>query len=267
MANTTHRIVKTPNPSVWSLAVTVKAEILAGRPDFTPVEGTAYKDFPKWFKDSAFMKYWGDYTYVQSEDGQDPESVRLIFVKNFTPQEAAQPFRTIESFGDHSWPAIMKAIAFPPVQGIHGSHNGVVGGRGGIVVSKLHIERRVVVPPVSEGSKFITEEFFSNVPFAIPLYEVPIPTEVSWDIPDGPKGSFVGLHPKILIPDTQTATAGIVQGEASNASGICRGQFFPATNFEGWQRYVLKHTQTFQNGYYAIRVWVEPPNEPEKQII
>lgn len=267
MPGITHRIVKTPNPSVWSLAVTVQADILGTKPDFTPMEGTAYKNFPKWLISSDFLKNWGDYTYVQSEDGNTPGSVTLLFVKNFTPEENSTPFRTITYFDDHRWPAIMLAIGFPPVQGVNHSHNGIINGKSAIILSKMYSERRVIIPEVNEGTLFKKEEFFSNVPFTIPQYDTPVETEVFWDIPNGPHGSFVGLHPDIPIPHTQVATAGIVEGNQSEASSIQKGQFFPATNFEDWSTYVWKHTQEFQNGYYAVRIWVTPPTQPEAQVI
>lgn len=267
MANTTHRIVKTPNPSVWSLAVTVKESILATQPDFTPVEGTPYSQFPKWFKDSSFEKNWGSYTYVSNEDGAEPGTVRLIFVKNFTASQTSTPFRTTTYFEDKSWPAVMKAIAFFPVQGVSHSHNGIIGGKSAIILSKMYAERRVIIPEVSEGTLWTKEEFFSNTPFTIPQYPVPTPTEVFWDLPNGPRGSFVGLHGKILIPHTQTATAGIVQGEQADASGICKGQSFPETNFLDWSPYVVRHTQSFDNGYYGIKLSVTPPDQPESEVI
>lgn len=267
MANTTHRIVKTPNPSVWSLVVSVQASELASQPDFTPAEGTAYKDFPRWLKDNSYIQKWGDYTYVANEDGDNPGDVRLVFCKNFTATENSTPFRTTTYFGNHTWPAILQAIAFPPVQGQHHASNGLIGGKSAIILSKQYSERRVVIPEANEGTLFTVEEFFSNVPFVIPRYPTPVLTEVSWDIPNGPKGQFYGLHPDIRIPHTQVAVAGIVQGDQAAASGISKGQFFPATNFEEWSDYYLSQSQDFQYGYYSKRVKVSPPDQPEPQTI
>lgn len=267
MATPTHRIVKTPNPSVWSLAVTVGVGQLSLDPDFTPVEGTAYKDFPRWFKDNSYIKKWADYTYIASEDGPHAGEVVLIFCKNFTDIEIGTPFRTTTEFGNKNWPAILLAIAFPQVPGIHGSSNGVIGGKAATILSKVYSERRVVIPECNEGTLFITEEFFSNKPFVIPQYPTPVETEVSWDIPNGAKGSFIGLHGDILIPHTQTASAGIVQGDAAAASGVQKGQFFPATNFEEWASYYISHTQSFQNGYYGVRKRIVPPQQPDPSTI
>lgn len=257
----THRIIKTPNPSVWSLAVTAKASILASQPDFTPVEGTAYKDFPKWLKDSSYIKKWGNYTYVGSEDGSNPGDVVLIFVKNFTAQENATPYRTTTYFGDHPWPPVLKVVVLLPAGNT--ATNGSINGTSALFIGKKYKARVVFIPDCREGTKFIEEDFFSNVPFDIPQYIVPVATGVSFDVP-GTSANFPdSLHPEIIIPETEVVSYALISGTAFGASQTLKGQVFPKTNFTDWGQYVKSDQQTYNQGYPRKRITVIPPNPPK----
>lgn len=265
--NDTHQPIRTPNPSVWNLEVTVKASILASNPDITPVEGTPYDQFPKWFKDSAYIKQYGGYTYIDNKDGPQRGDVTLIFCKNFTAEQATQAYRTYYRFGNHRWPPQLLALAFIKDNAFPRAINGVVKGKGAVIVGPTYYVRRVMIPEINEGSRFKIEEFFSNIPLPISQYLVPVPTEVMWDIP-GARGSIPEcLHPKIVVPHTQSASAGIVQGDASAASGIIAGQTFPETDMVELEPYVVSQSNDFeQGGYHSIRVTVEPPDTPEAII-
>lgn len=264
--NVTHQPIRTPNPSVWNLEVTVKASQLATDPDFTPTEGTAYNLFPKWLKDSAYIRKWGEYTYIDNRDGPQKGDVTLVFCKNFTAAEAATPFRTYWRYGNHRWPPQLLALSFIKDNNFPRAINGTIKGQAGVILGPNYYVRRVLIPEINEGSRFLVEEFFSNTALPISSGLVPVPTEVMWDIP-GARGSVPEcLHPDIRIPHTQSATIGIVAGNVSDAAGVIAGQFFPETEMTELEPYVISQSNDFSSGYSSTRVTVYPPQTPEPLI-
>ncbi len=281
----THRLFPTPNPSFWSLRVEIEQSVLVADPEIIPAEGALYKDFKRKIFSKDWLKKYGEYRYVSSDSGSaaqpvnavypsnsmaqhkgemEDATVSLLFLPTLTDEQRNTPYRSTWSFGDHYWHPILESLIFYEDKNFPRTTNGGRGGQTAIITGPTYYVREVYRPSVTEGSRFFTEEFFSDVPYDIPYYPVPIPTAVSYDLP-GVRGSFPEcLHPKIIVPATQTADASFVLGLQGGASGVLQGQLFPATNFTEWEPYVVAHQQNFQNGYLAKRVTVYPPLENER---
>lgn len=253
----THRTIPSPNPTFRSLRVIVGEDSYASNGGIIPPEGTLYKDPAfKGFFGRDYLKEFEDFRYVTQDSGTDGA---LIFVRSMTQQVRDTAFRSTWSFGDHYWHPVLESLNFFEDFNFPRSTNGGRGGKSAIVTGPTYYVRQVYRPSVNEGSRFFTEEFFSDVPYNIPQYPTPVPTAVSYDLP-GVNGSIPEcLHPRILVPTTRPASASFVLGNQTSTGGALPGQLFPATNFEDWEPYVVSHKQDFQNGYHAIRITVYPP--------
>lgn len=257
--NDTHSLHSTPNNTLWLLKVEVQVTVLASDPFMVPPEGTLYKNFDKRLFGKDWLKAFEDYRYIQSAEGENANVVSLLFFPSLTDAQRNKPYRTLSYFGDHRWPPILHSIVFIKDNTFPRFTSGGKGGQGAIISGPTYYAREVYTPECYEGSRFLQEEFISDVPYNIPLYPVPVPTAVSYDLP-GIRGSFPEcLHPKIVIPAAQTANAAFVAGDYATTSGAVQGQVFPATNFEDWSPYVLTDKQWFDNGYRRTRIQVAPP--------
>lgn len=177
------------------------------------------------------------------------------------------PYRETPTFGNHYWHPILQSLVFIEDHNFPRSTYGGRGGQSAIVTGPTYYARQIYQPSVSEGTRFIKKEYFADTPFLIPSFLVPIPTSVAYDLP-GLRGSFPEcLHPKIIIPSTQTATAAFVAGNQSGASSALSGQKFPETNFTEWRPYVVSAEQGMKNeGWYMATITVLPPLTPERII-
>jgi len=254
-----------------------------------PAEGALYKDFIAKAFPKSFLKQCSDYRYVNGENGLQPHAtpparvmgmaqplvtsdgeatVGLLFLPNMSQEEMDTPFRTTTSFGNHRWPPILQALAFFKDHNLPRSSFGTRYGQGAYISGPTYYVREIYQCEVNEGSRFIMEEFFSNAPFSIPLYPVPIPRAVYFDIP-GVRGGFPEcIGPEIRIPRTQSASsASYITGNAAIANGAVNGQYYPATDMEEWEPYILTDQQDFQEGYVRKRIRVLPPYVDDDLIV
>lgn len=255
----THRTLPTPDPTRRSLAVTVAGSVLTSNPVLPP-RGTLYRDFPETIKSSDLNEKFGGYKYTEQGPNTDDGGAVLLFAPNMTEEERQTPFNTMVEFGNHYWHPILKSIVFIPDRNFPLT---TTGPQGEIVTGFRHYVRVVFVPGVREGTLFTTEEFISDIPPVIPQYPTPTPTFVSYDYLDA-EGTFPEcLHDRIALPSLRTAFATFAT-DPTSASGATSGQVFPATNFIGWEPYVVSHKPTFNNGvWYHARITATPPPEPE----
>lgn len=181
--------------------------------------------------------------------------------------EKMTPYRETPTFGNHYWHPILQSLVFIEDHNFPRSTYGGRGGQSAIVTGPTYYARQIYQPSVSEGTRFLKKEYFADTPFLIPSFLVPIPTSVAYDLP-GLRGSFPEcLHPKILIPATQTATASFVAGNQGGASSALRGQRFPETNFTEWRPYIVSAEQGQKNGgWYMATILVIPPLQPDRII-
>lgn len=259
-----HTSIPTPNPTERALLVGVEESAFANNPDILPAIGTAYKDCAKALISKDYEKKWGEYIYTEQRGDYG-----LLFAKNKTVAEANTPFRTTTWFGNHRWPPILQAILIIEDFGAPRSFTRISGTELVPAIGPSYYDRVVYIPDVSEGTRFVKDEFCGPTQFIIPQTPVPVPTAVDYLLPGGVGRSFPEcLHPKILIPPTSTATAELVAGAAVGIGTSLEGQLFPATNFEEWSPYVLSDTQEITNGvWYRTRIRVFPPGQPDAILL
>jgi len=257
----THTTSSTPNPRDRSLIVTVGETTYASNPFCLPKEGTLYKDFPKGIKSDDYLKQFAEYVYVC----QIPTH-KLLFAPNKTPQEANTPYRSVFSkFGNHRWHPILKNLVLLENPSFPRATNFILNGEQGFANAPSYDDQYIYIPDVNEGSRFLTQEYFSPRPFVIPSYRVPIPTGIQYSLGDL-KGSFQDcLHDDIEIPAARQSNAIFLGSTALSGSGSQSGQFFPKTNFQTWLPYVVYDEQELQvegGGWYRKRIRVYPPLRP-----
>lgn len=251
-----HTTIPTPNPSERALLVQVEESVFANDPDILPATGTSYEDCAKVIFSKDYKKQFSEYVYT----GQSGD-YGMLFAKNKTTEQANDPFRTTTWFGNHRWPPILLFVGFEAdyvSQRSFPASNGTDIGAG---FAPTYYDKVVYIPDVSEGTRFVKDEFFGPAPFDIPQTPVPIPTAVQYIMPGGAGQSFPEcLHPLIEIPDFITSLTQTIAGSTSAVGGSVEGQRFPATNFEEWGPYVLSDNQEFQSGgWYRARIRVFPP--------
>lgn len=260
MSETTTSL-STPNPVERSLLVLVEESVFANSPDIVPAPRTLYKDFPDSLIPQEYPRdRWGEYvyTYPQGTHG-------LLFAKNKTLTEANTPFRKTTWKGNHRWPPILLGVAIIPDYGSPRSFPVMVGNVIGTGVGPTYYDQVHYIPDVSEGTRFVKEEFFGPTQFNIPQTPVPVPTSVSYLLPGGITGNFPEcLHDTIKIDATITNSQQLVSGSVSRVGTTIGQQIFPATNFTDWSPYILSDTQERQDGgWYRVRIRVFPPPQPE----
>lgn len=257
-----HKTVASPHPKYRSLIVRVDESRFQLSAGILPDEGTLYSsDSWKNFFGRNYMKNFANYVYVgQGEDYGGGGT--LHFAPNISSDEANTPFRTKREFREFYWDPILKGIAFIPDP--LPRSNILINDIGqGAANQRTYHAKEVYVPGGRLGSWFITEEFFSPTPFEIPFYETPVPQSVTYSVP-GARGGFPNcLHERIDIPDLEAGVITKVAGNIANIGGIVQGQIFKATNITGWETRVISHTQEYRAGYYAVKISVDPPEEPD----
>jgi hypothetical protein len=261
-------IVRTPNPSKFGFSVTVPQKTIVNNPSAWPEEGSLFKDFP-WAPDPSLQaeNRYGLYVYTDCQSSSSPErdqAITFVFGPYMTDEQKTTPFRTYTESKNHRWPPILQALAIQQDYTFPNATNVVSGTNVGIVTAPRNYPKYVFIPEVNEGSRFVTEEFFSPTKYDIPQSPVPTATSVNVDILDVSLNFPECLHPKIQIPNTRTGDVQVVAGSATGAGGALNGQVFPATNFETWAVYVLTDQQEFTGvGWHRIRVRVFPPALPD----
>lgn len=249
MSDTT-RTIKCPNPAFRSLVAAVSEVNFANSGGTVPPEGTLYGAAAwKTFFGSDYRKEFANFRYIsQLEDTKT--GGQLLFAAALTTDQRNTPYRTITRFGNHHWHPILKELH--PIQ-IRGFPYATQTGTGTYAYANRYVMREVYIPAVTEGSRFIEDEFFSDIPFSIPQYPTPCPAAVNYSFLNMRGGFPECLHKRIDIGALVSTLGG----------PPIPGQIFPATNFTEWQTYILSDRQELtSSGYYRKRVRVFPPPVP-----
>jgi len=261
----THKTTKSPNPKYRCLTVKVPEANFARAGGILPAEGTLYaSDEFKTFFGKDYKKLFENFVYVgQGEDWQGGGT--LLFAPNIPEAVYKLPFRTFTEFKKFYWDPILQAIVF--IKDPLPESRGVITGAGaGTAQQNTYSPREIYIPGGDIGTLFTFQEFFAPVKFPIPFYQTPVPSSVTYALP-GASGGFPNcLHEKIVIPNLESGAATFVSGTVSAVGGQITGQIFPETNVTEWQYQVVSHTQQFQMGYYAVKISVVPPEQPETII-
>lgn len=252
--------IPTPNPSERALLIQFDESVIAANPDFIPVEGTTYRNFPEGLIARSYpVELWGDYIYTSPMGDHG-----LLFAKPKTPEQAITPWRRQWSkFGNHRWHPILKNLILIENPSFPRSTNFIQNGQQGFATAPSYDDRYVYIPDVNEGTRFFTEEFQAPTQYVIPRYRTPVPTGVQYSVGDL-RGAFQEcLHDDIEIPATRSSNAIYLGGAAYSGNGSVEGQVFPRTNFKTWLPYVIYDEQELTNGvWYRKRIRVFPPARP-----
>jgi hypothetical protein len=199
MAALTTRTFSTPNPEELSFGVLVGHDRVLQYKLKPP--GTVYKSYGDLIKPAPRVADgYGDYLYTGTQDAED--GLWLLFAKPKTAAEALTPFRRYtKKFGNHYWhPILVDVVIVADV----GRVIATPGPNGTTRYEYPHVMRKIYIPPVSEGTRFIMEEGVSPTPIVIPQKRVPMPGNVSFDFGDV-HGDFPEcLHGRSLRSTTRT---------------------------------------------------------------
>ncbi len=257
--STTQRTIRSTDPARRSLVVTVQESALFNLAGGLPKQGTSYSD-QKWRTLSGFdyKQKFSDFNYVQQlGDASSPEGQfsQLLFAKPCAVDEGGSPipFRTYTRFGNHYWHTIL--LKLEPVL-VRGFPLSTQTGTSTVSNANRYVIREVYIPAATEGTRFVTDEFFSDQQFNIPTYETPIASALTYDIQNRRGGFPECLHKRLVFPSVPT-----VSGERLPE------QVFPETNFTEWESYILSDEQTLtESGWHRIRVRVYPPDPGDAVI-
>jgi len=252
MSIPSHQPLTTPSPTEFALAVTVERKVVIDNPECLPKPGDYYRDCGKGLFGKDLNLKWGNWRYVTTRGLDEQGNIVLLFAKGRTQEERNTPFRTTTEHGNHPWPLVLYGISIFQDRSFPQSN--------GEKKAPRNYARYRYLPAQSEGSRFVKDEFLSEVPFNIPRYTVPITGSVQADYL-GLNFSFGDcLHPTIKLPSVRSVLV-----DTEGESGVLPGQVFPATNVDSWVPYVLSDRQELTNGvYYRVRTRVFPPLEGEE---
>lgn len=263
MAAVITRTFATPNPEELSFGVLVAHDrVLEYK--LKPV-GTAYKYYGDMVKPAPRMADgYGEYLFTGTQDSE--EGLWLLFGKPKTLAQALTPFRRyVKKFGNHYWHGILVDVV---VVADAGRVIATPGPNGTTRFEYPHVARKVFIPPVSEGTEFILEEFLSPTPFKFPRARVPQPGSVHADFGDVEVDVPECLHGRLEIGPQQTVFAiDNADKEASRAFSAIQGQNYPATNVITRRKYTLMTNWEQVGGvYHGIRMKVRPPRLDEDDL-
>lgn len=252
------------------------------RPSFQPAVGAPYKQTRIRANSQAIINEFGDYTYQfkTSEGGY----LWFYFVKHKTATERNTPFKTIWTSKLWKWPNVLNSLIFVPDNAFPlgtqypippDPNNDVTGGTALAFAPNL-IERMNLTPEALALSACIIQQYVSDSdtadsPWSLNDLTHMQPTEgfVSWDF-NGAKGSITCLHPDIKIPARGKAYTTVINGTTTSAEAAPNvpERIFPATNFEGWEAFVVSDDVVQENGeYFREKVTIIPPEENEPSIV
>lgn len=275
MAQVRSRAFSTPQPNLLGFKVIIPQEVVAQNPSAMPLEGSTLKTLGitgsptskslGWLPDPALCadNRFGLYLYTQQ--GMEGTDIVFNYAYPKTVAEANVPYHTSNWKGNHRWPPVLLGVAVIADYGSPRSFTVLSGTTLGTGIGPSYYDQVQYIPDVSEGTRFVKDEFFGPISFNIPQTPVPVATSVSYLLPGGITGNFPEcLHDTIKIPSALTCLEQLVSGSVTKIGSSIGEQVFPATNFTDWSPYVLSDTQEQQDGgWYRVRIRVFPPPQPE----
>lgn len=257
----------TPNPNKFSLRVWADAKQVVQKMHTMEAGGTLLKHFGL-ATGLPTSERLGSYTYTYASGPDEQGRLAFHFTEALSAAAKRVPYRVMDdSFGNHSWPAIIKAMALAEDSTLPLSANVIVGADQGIAIGPRYYLREEFIPDVAEGSRFVLYQFFDATPFTVRRTSVPIPTRVAFQTPSLSAQFQEALHDEIVIPATRTGTSQNAGGTTTAVGGSLDEQVFPATNFRRWRPYFCKQGQAERDGgYYFYMLRVFPPRVPRSII-
>jgi hypothetical protein len=111
------------------------------------------------------------------------------------------------------------------------------------------VDRYELIPAGDYMTEVIVEEFLSPTAFTDFDTEVPVPTEVRYFY-KGASLSLSCLHDDVFVPELSTGFTREEEFGMRGSQELQEGQFFPRTNFTGWQLYTISDNQELVNGVW-----------------
>lgn len=253
------RLVTTPNPAEFSIAVTIRD--LDVVPERMPVPGVTLYDAFK-MGERERVRDFGGYVFTLFEAMEGV--VTFYFARVKTPTERGTPFRVMSQNKPHGWPTVLLGVAI--LRDSTFPHSAAVndGTNQGIANAARLYPRYRYVPGQTVNTRLIQRLYLSEVPFAIAHRPSPLAEAVHLEFL-GLKDEFEAcLHRRLTIAGQPTAASVYYASGVVGAAGHVTGQTFPATNMPTWQRYTVSDEQEFVSGQYLRTEWIaQPPAMPK----
>ncbi len=270
----------TETPKELSLEVNVQSSQFASQPwedklvfsnilpNGSVVKGAKYQDLIPLVPQDYATRF-GSFILTAAEN-RYAGFITLLFSKDKTstvlndPNNPNTPVRTnAETKAGHYWHPILRRLDFVPTTFPYTQVNFTGAGLQVVQQAARYVIRQRYIPGTSEGTRFVTSIFQSSTPFQIPQWESPVPTEVSFHYVNL-SGSFPScLHKKLTLQKLLGTIGYVDSGGLTATPDEIKGQTFPATNFTGWEEYVLDDSQKLVNGVWVrTQIKVIPPDEP-----
>lgn len=227
------------------------------------IKGVAYQDLPQALVVGSLMVRFGSYILTASED-RYAGYITLLFAQDKTDAAANMAVRTnVETRDGIYWDPILKDLRFIPVSYPYTQVNFSPGGTSIVQQAARYVIRQVYIPGTSKGTRVTTRIFQSPVPFRIPQWEAPQPTEVTFHYINLSGGFPSCLHKYLSLEDLLGAIGDASSGGNTPTPEFIAGQKFAATNFIEWPSFIHSDTQKLVNGVW-VRTQEEytPPDEP-----
>lgn len=255
--NPQHRAVgdwfwtQTPNPAEMILSVVVSSQLMTptNKPhrerlalgSITYLAPTKFSELDPLFA-LPNLNHLGvaDWQFIGENIGST-ETIFYFFV-NKTPAEMEVPYDTAEDVGDHPWPMVVLDVWVESDYNFPISANVVEGNDTGVITGPTNTIHDNILPPVEEGTRFITRKFLSATRPNIPYHKIPQPGAMHVQVNGASKEYPESIHDDIYLTPTRSGTKMYLTGAAvgSNIGGSTSAQFFPATNFIARKPYFPK---------------------------
>ena len=253
----------TESPQEYVVQISVSKHDL--KPALMSPIGTAYKDAR--LMNKPRVAEFGSYVLTGTADGP-PGYIYVWFAQPKTDEEKWTAVRpTQEDPQVETWPDILEGLRFveddsAPIA-VRAPDENATSKVGTIFVNRK-VEFKVITPETTATCQALVEVYQADTPFTGLSYPQPTPGHVEWNFGAAGAGSFVALHPDIVIerPASQyrvvaDATPGFVDAPFNEKL------IFPATKFKTW-RPITKVQTGYERGIYKLKRWtIFPPPKPK----
>lgn len=213
--------------------------------------GTTLKDFlPSIPRADALNRGFGAYVLTGSAGKRDGFH-GYVFAKPKTAAQKRTPYRSVIKSRPVRWDTWLRNLYGGTATRLLDTWEGASGASStsNVVTRSEFVDRYEVIPGGDYMTEILVEEFHSPTPFTDLDTEVPVPTMVRYFY-KGTSMNLVCLHDDVFVPEANTAFVRDPEFGMPGAQELPEGQFFPRTNFIGWQIHTLSDTQELVDGVW-----------------
>jgi hypothetical protein len=213
-------------------------------------------------KGDALTRGFGDYL-LSAPAGKRDGYHGYLFAKPKTAVQKRTPFRSVTKVMPVSWPNWLRNLHGGMVERVLNMESGASGATAtsNTVTRREFQDRYELIPGGQISTEVMEEEFHSPTPFTDLDSEIPVPTHVRYFY-KGTQLSIDCLHDDVFVPEETTGFERDDEFGMIAAQELPPGQFFPRTNFIGWQPFTLTDTQELVDGVwrrFTRRITKLPP--------